>query len=664
MLRQVYLSSTGQGAQPTLLKDLSESTQLAWIPDTDQLAFISQVSGVAQVLTYDRSSGAVLQRTRSKDPIVQFRFAPNGQALAYATRAIIPPAASLYSRFHESDTGILVDSDITSSHDFLYPKWYTMLASAPMFLWVQMHNENAALMTIPGDVSDFFWSSMSDALSVNYVGDDSPIAAARSYRRSLGILNLNSGSFRVVAKSSPPLNGRPGQNFYGGEWVPNKGKILIRRVTETDLWVSPNFPEWCVEDVASPVRDASLSWHPAETNGVDGIDGMAFIPIDDSTIMVTEVIKGVQSLYVWDSNGTKRSKLLASVDGSSSLFAFSADRSRMAFVNESLTRPQEIYLKIGANDAIQKLSNLNSEIAAKMKVTSVSREVTWASTDGTTVSGWLVEPADLSHKGPWPLVTMVHGGPGYAFPNAFAPYFYAYGGIWPYPFDVFAAHGIAVFFPNYRGTATYGRAFQSPTKSDGEPVEDVVTGVRYLIHAGIADPARLGITGQSHGAWLGSVVMTRDKIFRASSFAEGTANAVVMYEVMDGQLNREVHDVEEGGSLYDSPQRYLDLSPDLHFKGIWTANMFEGGAFSSALDMLGFDKASRRLGLPTEMIVYPKTFHNVQIPRLQRESAERNLDWFRFWLKSEEDPDPSKAEQYKRWRELRDLQLKSQHMNQ
>jgi hypothetical protein len=32
------------------------------------------------------------------------------------------------------------------------------------------------------------------------------------------------------------------------------------------------------------------------------------------------------------------------------------------------------------------------------------------------------------------------------------------------------------------------------------------------------------------------------------------------------------------------------------------------------------------------------------------------VDWFCFWLKGEEDPDPDKAEQYKRWRELRKLQ--------
>ena len=36
-------------------------------------------------------------------------------------------------------------------------------------------------------------------------------------------------------------------------------------------------------------------------------------------------------------------------------------------------------------------------------------------------------------------------------------------------------------------------------------------------------------------------------------------------------------------------------------------------------------------------------------------SQQGNVDWFCFWIKGEEDPDPAKAEQYKRWRELRSL---------
>jgi hypothetical protein len=36
--------------------------------------------------------------------------------------------------------------------------------------------------------------------------------------------------------------------------------------------------------------------------------------------------------------------------------------------------------------------------------------------------------------------------------------------------------------------------------------------------------------------------------------------------------------------------------------------------------------------------------------------VQRNLDWFEFWLQDREDPDPAKAEQYTRWRKLKELQ--------
>ncbi|HET9445548.1 MAG TPA: hypothetical protein VFO35_04770, partial [Steroidobacteraceae bacterium] len=37
----------------------------------------------------------------------------------------------------------------------------------------------------------------------------------------------------------------------------------------------------------------------------------------------------------------------------------------------------------------------------------------------------------------------------------------------------------------------------------------------------------------------------------------------------------------------------------------------------------------------------------------------RNVDWFRFWLQDIEDPEPGKAEQYERWRKLRQLQCEN-----
>jgi hypothetical protein len=62
------------------------------------------------------------------------------------------------------------------------------------------------------------------------------------------------------------------------------------------------------------------------------------------------------------------------------------------------------------------------------------------------------------------------------------------------------------------------------------------------------------------------------------------------------------------------------------------------------------------LGKPVELVMLNTTEHDLSNPAVRLASQGGSVDWFRFWLKGEEDPDPAKAEQYKRWRELRKLQ--------
>ena len=75
----------------------------------------------------------------------------------------------------------------------------------------------------------------------------------------------------------------------------------------------------------------------------------------------------------------------------------------------------------------------------------------------------------------------------------------------------------------------------------------------------------------------------------------------------------------------------------------------------AALLMLGFPKAARRAGMPTEFIVYPQTGHNPTIPKLQKESAARNLAWFEFWLLDRECKVGDDGKRYLRWRQMKTL---------
>ena len=56
---------------------------------------------------------------------------------------------------------------------------------------------------------------------------------------------------------------------------------------------------------------------------------------------------------------------------------------------------------------------------------------------------------------------------------------------------------------------------------------------------------------------------------------------------------------------------------------------------------------------------YPEGEHVLVRPQQKLFSEQSAVDWYRFWLKNEEDSDPVKAEQYARWRELRKLQRAS-----
>jgi len=59
------------------------------------------------------------------------------------------------------------------------------------------------------------------------------------------------------------------------------------------------------------------------------------------------------------------------------------------------------------------------------------------------------------------------------------------------------------------------------------------------------------------------------------------------------------------------------------------------------------------------MYVFPQETHLLIQPIHRLMNYERQVDWFRFWLKNEQDITPSKREQYERWNALRALSSKS-----
>ena len=644
--RTVLLQRTS-GAGPVLRPEaLQGARMLAWVPNTSELAFISDgVKGV-QVFSYDRKTLMVRQHTHAVDPVNSFRISPDGQRLAYLTRAPVTIGSTRYEQLHEGERGFLADTDTMSIYDFIN-QHSGGESPGDAILWVQtIGQKDDRRVPVPGGATGtFYWAPDSNALSVEYVAEGLAPTPFRADLTSLGIYQALSAQFRILAEAQAPAGEHAGTRYSGGEWIPGTHAMVLRRSSDPDPWLA-SFQDWTIADVSASTSQQQAAWRSMGESY-----GAVFTPLSASHVLVENTIEGVRTLYELTGEGFKQAKALEQIDGSSSLIRVSADSATVAFVNESLTRPPEIYVR-NKDGRVRQLTKLNSEIAERVRYR--AREVHWTSADGVRVHGWLLEPPAASGDKPWPLVTHVHGGPGAAYTNAFASYF----DVWPYPFELLAERGIAVFLPNYRGTLTYGKAFAVPRRLDGEPLADVVTGIEHLIQSGIADPAHLGITGHSHGAWLAPLIMARERMFTAGSFSEGTQNKVLNYLMMPGELNRRIHVPKTGygSSLFESSQPYVEASADLHMQGLRTATLWEGGARSLAVLMISGAKAARHAGAPTEFIIYPQTDHNPHLPSIQRESAERNLDWFAFWLQREELQHSAKKDQYERWRRLREKQ--------
>jgi hypothetical protein len=66
--------------------------------------------------------------------------------------------------------------------------------------------------------------------------------------------------------------------------------------------------------------------------------------------------------------------------------------------------------------------------------------------------------------------------------------------------------------------------------------------------------------------------------------------------------------------------------------------------------------AMRYLHKPVDLVLINTDEHVLTNPAARLASQGGTVDWFRFWLQGYEDPDPAKAEQYRRWHALRKLQ--------
>lgn len=224
--------------------------------------------------------------------------------------------------------------------------------------------------------------------------------------------------------------------------------------------------------------------------------------------------------------------------------------------------------------------------------------------DGLGIDGLLVTPAGFERGAtPLPMVVIVHGGPTSQFVHEYAPS----GGL----AHVLAAAGYAVLLPNPRGSAGRGDAFVTANLGDlgGGDLSDVIAGVDGCVAAGIADPARIGVTGQSYGGFMAAwAAVTTDR------FAAAVACSCIS-DWFTYHLTSNVARFDElflGGDDFGSPiGLYRQRSPAFNVRHLTPTLIIHG-----ELDLCTPASQGRELyralldaGGEAEYVVYPREGH-------------------------------------------------------
>jgi len=181
----------------------------------------------------------------------------------------------------------------------------------------------------------------------------------------------------------------------------------------------------------------------------------------------------------------------------------------------------------------------------------------------------------------------------------------------------------------------------------------------------LVDSKRIGLSGQSLGANFGTYCISHSKVFAAAAFRHGSIVERALYDLFNNwepSLKNSYDGINMPDPKNDPMGRWADMSVSMRVAQIDTPTLIDNND-SEYLLALPFWSAMRNAKKPIEMYVFPDETHVLWQPIHQLINYDREVDWFRFWLKQEEDLDSIKRPQYERWERLRNSTSASTFMH-
>jgi dipeptidyl aminopeptidase/acylaminoacyl peptidase len=258
--------------------------------------------------------------------------------------------------------------------------------------------------------------------------------------------------------------------------------------------------------------------------------------------------------------------------------------------------------------------------------------IRWKSKEGKEIEGIVVTPADFSPTKKYPLFVSVHGGPSGMWSKR-----YLGGCVEEYNQKIdptscwghIASLGYVVLAPNVRGSTGYGTSFRISNYRDfgGGDLQDILSGIRFLIKKGTVDEKNLTIGGWSFGGYMSAWAISQTSIFKAAIDGDGNTNFISFSGTSDIP---NYYEYFLGAPFWENSQLYLTRAPIMFTKNINTPLLIFSGENDNRVPLsqsYELYNALKRQHKPVKMFLLPGQGHMPTNANIIFESIQEVDKW-------------------------------------
>lgn len=684
---QVYVATIGPktGSAPKLLATNDGASSLQWEGDGQHLVLLTKHGGRRQIEEIDTTNGQSKVLLRADADIAEYSITPNVSEIAFAVDlpSNDPNKPDLPRTNEESQVGYRIE--FLPETKSAFPERYIYIArrtpqknsEKPWQISLESPLTGATITSIPYEAE----------LGLSLSPDGSKLLLRYVDRSTKRPASWNSSPFVQKALVASGFSGTPLLALYDiaskkmslplespfpngvAVWAKDSRAFIIRAQ-------SPVNSEWEQQDFKAKKLFASQGEHlfwvhlpSGEVKRVTPVDAQmeGLLSWSDSgEIWARTAPDEISSITQIDGRFGTRERETIPVEGLSPYAQMSGTSAGFVLDDQSLMTPPRLLIFNPATKRVRMLVNLNPQFTG-LKLPA-AKHISWKLPDGYESQGILFVPPGANLKSPQPLViaaTAYGGGfvcdSGELHLPAFAPLPMADDGLLylmrVYPSDWTLASQQEHYpkgFPGGIGEA----AFQAELWDSA---------VDKLAGDGLVDRSRVGLIGFSRTGWYTEFALMHGK----TPYAAATAVDNVKYGLSEYWLSpRREGTVRGFDAMYGGPPfgatrtAWEKYSISFNMEKIRTPLLMEQMGYGRQYDRstiipipladsLEIYSSLKRMNKPVDFYYYPLEEHQPDHPLARLSSIQRNIDWYRFWLQSHIDLNPTKQTQYSVWRSFR-----------